>query len=93
MVDGRGRPPGLFLRSKINPQYMAKTKELEIVCASSKCQSNYDAKIRVTVDLDASDMSALINSIPQEDIKKYLDDAVFKEWAEENGYVKEVEVK
>lgn len=67
---------------------MAKTKEIEIICESAQSHSNYDSKVRVTVQLDSADMSALINSIPKEDITKYLPDAVFEEWAEGNGFVK-----
>lgn len=72
---------------------MPKTTELEFTCVKAQSHSNYDSKVRLVVDMDNSDMSALINAIPQEEIKRYLDDAVFEEWAEENGYVKEAEVK
>lgn len=68
---------------------MTKTQEIEIVCASSQCHSNYDSKVRVTVELDSADMSALINAIPKEELFKYLSDEVFEEWADDNGFVKE----
>jgi hypothetical protein len=80
---------GRFVLKLFNSKYMAKTTEIEIVCESAQCHSNYDSKIRVTVELDSADMSALINAIPQDEFPKYLSDEVFEEWARDNGYVKE----
>jgi hypothetical protein len=72
---------------------MPKTTEIEIVCASAQCHSNYDSKVRLTVELDSADMSALINAIPREEFPKYLSDEVFEEWASENGYSREESIK
>jgi hypothetical protein len=38
-------------------------------------------------------LSTLINSIPKEDLLNLIDDDVFEQWAEKNGFVKEASVK
>ena len=69
---------------------MPKTKEITFTCESTQSYSTYENKIKVVVDLTNEDLSSLINSIPKEEYFKWLDDAVFEEWAEDNGYVKDV---
>jgi hypothetical protein len=72
---------------------MAKTKEITLMCESTQSYSTYENKIKVVIDVTNEDLSNLINSIPKEEYFKWLDDSVFEEWAEQNGYQKEVSVK
>jgi hypothetical protein len=72
---------------------MAKTKEITFMCESAQAYSTYENRIKVVADVSDNELSALLNSIPKEDLFRHLDDAVFEEWAEENGYAREASVK
>ena len=67
---------------------MPKTKEITFMCESTKAYSTHESKIKVVVDVTEEDLSSLINSIDADTFFKYLDDAVFEQWATDNGYLK-----
>lgn len=60
------------------------------MCESTQSYSTYENRIKVVADVSDNELATLINSIPKEDLFRHLDESVFEEWAEVNGYVKEV---